>query len=400
MSALGYYVPGDQTHIDIQFLPRLEGYIWVSALRASSRWESAEKGEPASSLRKRPGAVFDRARDRLEGRGLLQPFAAVARRGIVEENRVAGEGWMAVGDAAGLVDPVTGEAYTTPFARGPGGARVLSEVGEMARGQAQYGSRCGATSRPTWNSARDCQACVLGRFLFGSDAGAAWCSSRAAARILGHHTGPVRGQAAVPGFEAAPAAESERELVRHQYGPGVQPSGAAQGGLVPMWGQGEACLAPTRVQGCAGAVWAGRPGRCNGAVWGRAGRTCNGVGVGAGHARPEGLRTNETVRTFQVGRAVSQGVCDHSGRGQKLAVRAFGSVGGKPAVHRARWKAPQSSDGRWQRSTSITWGPGDRFCWAIGTRILWRVGRARWPIGTRLRPRPRKRKSSFGPGGK
>jgi geranylgeranyl reductase len=29
MSALGYYVAGDQTRIDIQFLPRLEGYIWV-----------------------------------------------------------------------------------------------------------------------------------------------------------------------------------------------------------------------------------------------------------------------------------------------------------------------------------------------------------------------------------
>ena len=29
MSALGYYVPAAQEHIDIQFLPKLEGYIWV-----------------------------------------------------------------------------------------------------------------------------------------------------------------------------------------------------------------------------------------------------------------------------------------------------------------------------------------------------------------------------------
>ncbi|MGH9721389.1 MAG: FAD-dependent oxidoreductase, partial [Bryobacteraceae bacterium] len=29
MAALGYYVPGDQNEIDIQFLPDLEGYIWV-----------------------------------------------------------------------------------------------------------------------------------------------------------------------------------------------------------------------------------------------------------------------------------------------------------------------------------------------------------------------------------
>jgi len=29
MSALGYYVPASQERIDIQFLPKLEGYIWV-----------------------------------------------------------------------------------------------------------------------------------------------------------------------------------------------------------------------------------------------------------------------------------------------------------------------------------------------------------------------------------
>jgi len=43
-----------------------------------------------------------------------------------------------------------------------------------------------------------------------------------------------------------------------------------------MWGQGEACLAPTRVQGCAGAVWPGGPDVQRRGV-GRAGRTCNGV---------------------------------------------------------------------------------------------------------------------------
>jgi len=29
MSALGYFVPGNRDHIDIQFLENLEGYIWV-----------------------------------------------------------------------------------------------------------------------------------------------------------------------------------------------------------------------------------------------------------------------------------------------------------------------------------------------------------------------------------
>src|SRR5947209_11236447 len=38
MYALGYYVPVDQPHIDIQFLPNLEGYIWVD--RKSTRLNS------------------------------------------------------------------------------------------------------------------------------------------------------------------------------------------------------------------------------------------------------------------------------------------------------------------------------------------------------------------------
>ena len=36
MSALGYYVPASQERIDIQFLPRLEGYIWVFPRLAAS----------------------------------------------------------------------------------------------------------------------------------------------------------------------------------------------------------------------------------------------------------------------------------------------------------------------------------------------------------------------------
>jgi len=45
MPALGYYVPGDQNRIDIQFLPRLEGYIWVfPRLRASLGGNLRKKG--------------------------------------------------------------------------------------------------------------------------------------------------------------------------------------------------------------------------------------------------------------------------------------------------------------------------------------------------------------------
>ena len=53
MSALGYYVPGEQAGIDIQFLPELAGYIWVFPRCGHMSVGICGKGESASSLRKR-----------------------------------------------------------------------------------------------------------------------------------------------------------------------------------------------------------------------------------------------------------------------------------------------------------------------------------------------------------
>src|ERR1035438_5924636 len=53
MSALGYYVQGDQTRIDIQFLPDLEGYIWIFPRCGHLSVGICGKGEAAGSLRKR-----------------------------------------------------------------------------------------------------------------------------------------------------------------------------------------------------------------------------------------------------------------------------------------------------------------------------------------------------------
>src|SRR5436305_1326919 len=53
MSALGYYIEGEQAQIDIQFLPHLEGYIWIFPRCGHMSIGICGKGEPASSLRKR-----------------------------------------------------------------------------------------------------------------------------------------------------------------------------------------------------------------------------------------------------------------------------------------------------------------------------------------------------------
>ncbi len=109
MRALGYYVGAQQEHIDIQFLPQLEGYIWVFPRCGHLSVGICGKGVPAQELRARLD-VFMRERgisskDAAFYSHLLPSLGASGWR----NNRVSGPGWMAVGDAAGLVDPITGE---------------------------------------------------------------------------------------------------------------------------------------------------------------------------------------------------------------------------------------------------------------------------------------------------
>jgi flavin-dependent dehydrogenase len=109
MCALGYYVPGEQGHIDIQFLPQLEGYIWVFPRCGHLSVGICGKGVPAQELRSRLDRYMQEkqisAKDARFYSHLLPSLGAAGWR----DNRVSGQGWLAVGDAAGLVDPITGE---------------------------------------------------------------------------------------------------------------------------------------------------------------------------------------------------------------------------------------------------------------------------------------------------
>ena len=170
MPALGYYVPGDQNRIDIQFLPRLEGYIWVFPRCGHLSVGICGKGEPASSLRKR-------LEQYLTGRGIAWKGAAFYSHLLPslgaaswEKNRVAGEGWMAVGDAAGLVDPVTGEGLYYAIRSADLAARaLLSEVGEPAEKAGQYRQSLRRDFAADLEfGSRLAKRLFLGRFLFGS----------------------------------------------------------------------------------------------------------------------------------------------------------------------------------------------------------------------------------------
>ncbi|MCU1258013.1 MAG: geranylgeranyl reductase, partial [Bryobacterales bacterium] len=100
---------GNQERIDIQFLPELKGYIWVFPRCGHLSVGICGKGEPASSLRSRLEKYMDEKAISRRDATFYSHLLPCLDTPAWKENRVAGDGWLAVGDAAGLVDPITGE---------------------------------------------------------------------------------------------------------------------------------------------------------------------------------------------------------------------------------------------------------------------------------------------------
>lgn len=125
MYALGYYVPSSQDHIDIQFLPGLEGYIWVFPRCGHLSVGICGKGEPAPSLRARlERYMLEKgipAKDASFYGHVLPSLESASWR----RNRIAGEGWLAVGDAGGMVDPITGEGLYYAMRSGDLASRIV-----------------------------------------------------------------------------------------------------------------------------------------------------------------------------------------------------------------------------------------------------------------------------------
>ncbi len=109
MTALGYYVPGDRPRIDIQFLPGLEGYIWVFPRCGHLSVGICGGGSTAAELRVRLERYMKEQELPLEGATFYGHVLPSLETSSWERNRVSGDGWAAIGDAAGLVDPITGE---------------------------------------------------------------------------------------------------------------------------------------------------------------------------------------------------------------------------------------------------------------------------------------------------
>jgi geranylgeranyl reductase family protein len=115
MLALGYYVPSKQAHVDIQFLNNLEGYIWVFPRAGHLSAGICGKGETAQALRARLDRYLAEKGISIKEAQFYAHMLPALDSSSWKHNRVAGDGWMAVGDAGGMVDPVTGEGLYYAF---------------------------------------------------------------------------------------------------------------------------------------------------------------------------------------------------------------------------------------------------------------------------------------------
>lgn len=138
MYALGYWVPSEQEHIDIQFLPNLEGYIWVFPRSGHLSVGICGKSESAQCLRSRLERYMEeKGICRKEAKFYGHMLPALDSRGW-RNNRVAGDGWVAVGDAGGLVDPITGEGLYYAVRSGDLASQVVLDEQEPAKRAERY----------------------------------------------------------------------------------------------------------------------------------------------------------------------------------------------------------------------------------------------------------------------
>ncbi len=171
MSALGYYVQGNQAQIDIQFLPDLEGYIWIFPRCGHLSVGICGKGEPASALRKRLEAY-------MAGRGITWKGAAFYSHllpsldtEIVEAEPRGGRGLDGGGRRrrTGGPDHRGRPVLRDPLGR-PGGAEPARRRRRSGGERARY---TGACLRRDFAAdlefgSRLAKRVFLGRFLFGS----------------------------------------------------------------------------------------------------------------------------------------------------------------------------------------------------------------------------------------
>jgi flavin-dependent dehydrogenase len=126
MSTAGYYIPGQSDIMHIRFLADLHGYIWLFPRKdhvsagICGRMQAKSAAELRRILEQSLAALGLAYKNAQFYSHLLPALRAETLRRVP----VSGDGWAMVGDAAGLVDALTGEGLYYAM----GSAEVLSRA--------------------------------------------------------------------------------------------------------------------------------------------------------------------------------------------------------------------------------------------------------------------------------
>ena len=111
MATAGYYIPGSGDSIHISFLRGLEGYIWLFPRHdhLSAGICGRMSAIPTRQLRGRLEEFLIQRGFDLRQAEFYSHVLPAPRASTLSRLQLQGDGWGLIGDAAGLVDPITGE---------------------------------------------------------------------------------------------------------------------------------------------------------------------------------------------------------------------------------------------------------------------------------------------------
>jgi geranylgeranyl reductase family protein len=135
---LGYFIPTDSTAtMKIFFVPALEGYLWSFPRTNHVSYGLISRSGPGRTTRAREllsnFIVADLGPGIMENSEFYSAPVPSLRPQSWKTNTIAGDGWALIGDAAGLVDPITGEGIYFAFRSAEILADTLGDPGEYSR---------------------------------------------------------------------------------------------------------------------------------------------------------------------------------------------------------------------------------------------------------------------------
>jgi len=111
MMTAGYYIPGEGQRMEIQFVAGLQGYIWIFPRTDHFSAGICGKitGSSTQALRRTLDETLAKSGLRTDGAKFYAHVLPSLTAKTLRNSPIGGDGWAMIGDAAGFVDPITGE---------------------------------------------------------------------------------------------------------------------------------------------------------------------------------------------------------------------------------------------------------------------------------------------------